>query len=105
MRLIDADVVVKDIADLMRSPWFCAKEGFPWRKEAVEIVRDLCVIKEPTVEAIPIEWIKERIEDLNEYISKWGGVFEQEHVVDAKIHEVGGLIRLIADWRAERKEE
>ena len=60
MRLIDADVVVKDIADLMLSPWFCAKEGFHWRKEAVEIVRDLCVIKTPTVEAEPVrhgKWI------------------------------------------------
>lgn len=59
----------------------------------------------PTVDAIPIEWIKERIKNLNEYISRYGGVFEQEHVVDAKIHEVGGLIRLIADWQSERKEE
>lgn len=58
-----------------------------------------------SVEAIPIEWIKKRCEILNEYISNYGGTAEQEHVVTAKIHEVCGLVRLIADWRAERKEE
>ena len=55
----------------------------------------------PEVEAIPVEWIKERINTLNEYINRFGGITEQEAVVNAKIHAVGELVRMIADWRVE----
>lgn len=61
MRLIDADSVLKGIEELKQSPWFNrGKEvvsgdpgfqhiGYIERKEAVEVVRDLCIRKEPTV--------------------------------------------------------
>lgn len=55
----------------------------------------------PVVDAIPIEYICPRIETLNKYISKWGGSFEHEEMVNAYIHEVSALVRLIADWRKE----
>lgn len=72
--------------------------GDDWTEE--HEARDMAVEALAT-EAIPIDWIKKRIEDLDEYISKWGGVFEQEAVVNAKIHEIQGLVRMIGDWRAE----
>lgn len=55
----------------------------------------------PTVDAVPVEYIRRRIETLNEYISKWGGSFEHEEMVNAYIHEVSALVRLIGDWTKE----
>lgn len=61
MRPIDADNVLKGIEELKKSPWFNrGKEivksdpgfqhiGYLERKEAVEVVRDLCIRQEPTV--------------------------------------------------------
>lgn len=61
MRLIDADSVLNGIEELKKSPWFNrGKEivkgdpgfqhvGYIERKEAVEVVRDLCIREEPTV--------------------------------------------------------
>ena len=56
---------------------------------------------QPTVDAITVEYIHRRIETLNEYISKWGGSFEHEEMVNAYIHEVSALVRLVNDWRKE----
>lgn len=55
-RLIDADKLLKDIAELKQSPWFNSKYGYADRKEAVEIIEDLCIKKEPTIDAEPM-WI------------------------------------------------
>ncbi len=52
MRLIDADALKSGIAELKKSPGFNAKEGFAYRKEAIEIVEMLCVDKEPTVDPV-----------------------------------------------------
>lgn len=54
MRLVDADDIMEDISDLMQSPWFkddTDHAQYLARKEAVEIVRDLCVKNAPTVYA------------------------------------------------------
>ena len=56
---------------------------------------------QPTVDAITVEYIHRRIETLNEYISKWGCSFEHEEMVNAYIHEVSALVRLVNDWRKE----
>lgn len=59
MKLIDADALKSSIAELKKSPWFNTKEGFAYRKEAIEFVERLCVDKEPMV--IPVKqgyWIK-----------------------------------------------
>lgn len=64
-RLIDADHLLHEIAELQKSPWYnTGKEidpnfphmhiGYLERKEAVEIVRDLCIKQEPTVDAEPV---------------------------------------------------
>lgn len=63
--MIDADSVLNGIEELKKSPWFNrGKEivkgdpgfqhvGYIERKEAVEVVRDLCIRKEPTA----VGWI------------------------------------------------
>ena len=56
-------------------------------------------------EAIPVEWIKKRIEMLNEYTSEYGGIAEYDGVVTATIHEASGLVRAIYDWREEQRKE
>lgn len=72
MRPIDADNLLKGIEELRQSPCFnrgkleetdtdvdynCALQhvGYLERKEAVEIIVDMCIKKEPTVEAITRE--------------------------------------------------
>lgn len=94
MRLIDADVL-KDRAEIIPLTFDGGIDINDFEKMLDE---------SPTVEAIPIDWIKNRIEDLYEYIGKRGRLFGPEAVANAKIHEVNVLVRLIADW-ADRKEE
>ena len=84
-RLIDVDSI----------PWFVEGVG------EIPVVTREEIDALPTVDAIPIEYICPRIEKLNEYISKCGGSFEHEEMVNAYIHEVSALVRLIADWRKE----
>ena len=52
-------------------------------------------------EAIPVEWINKRLDDLNEYIDEHG----ENHMVLSKIQEAICFSRLLADWREQRKEE
>ena len=55
MRLIDADKLLEGIAELKQSPWFNDKYGYADRKEAVETIEDLCIKKEPTIDAVDRE--------------------------------------------------
>lgn len=57
MRLIDADEILTGIEELKTCPW--ATEPYMFHhelavKEALEIVRDLCVNQAPTVDAVPV---------------------------------------------------
>ena len=59
MRLIDAGKLLEGISELKQSPWFNSKYGYADRKEAVEIIEDLCIkkeliIKEPVIDAFGI---------------------------------------------------
>ena len=66
MKLVDKDDILRDIEDLQKSPWFNDGHGAPSneryfvRKEAVEIVRDMCVKVAPTIDAIPVEWLEDK---------------------------------------------
>lgn len=57
MRLINADALLHEIEELKKSPWF-NDDSYPGshavRKEAVEIIEDLCIKDAPTVEKL--EW-------------------------------------------------
>jgi len=75
MRLIDADEILTGIEELKISPW--ATEPYMFHhelavKEALEIVRDLCVNQAPTVDAVPVRygrWI--RYDDTQEHTVKY----------------------------------
>lgn len=57
MRLIDADEILTGIEEIKISPWATESYMFPHElavKEALEIVRDLCVNQAPTVDAAPV---------------------------------------------------
>lgn len=62
MRLIDADKLLEGIAELKQSPWFNDKYGYADRKEAVETIEDLCIKKEPTIDAVSREKYEAREE-------------------------------------------
>lgn len=57
MRPIDADAVLHEIGELKKSPWY-NDDSYPGshavRKEAVEIVEDLCIKDAPTVDAVEV---------------------------------------------------
>lgn len=81
MRLIDADALLLEIAKLKRSPWF-NDDSYPGshavRKEAVEIIEDLCIKDAPTVDRPQGEWIK-RFGSINCSVCKhsnWSDSFE-----------------------------
>lgn len=70
---IEKSKVLGDIADLQKSPWFksgadsenfCLRNQYIGRKEAVEIVRDLCIVKNEEVKAIPIDKVKQAKEQM-----------------------------------------
>lgn len=54
MRLIDADKLLKGIAELKQSPWYENFSGRFFRKEAVEIIEDLCIKEAPTIDAVEV---------------------------------------------------
>lgn len=61
MRLIDADKLLEGIAELKQSPWYNSKYGYADRKEAVETIEDLCIKREPTIDAIEVvksKWVE-----------------------------------------------
>lgn len=84
MRLIDADELLKGIAELKQSPWYENFSGRFFRKEAVEIIEDLCIKKAPTVDAVTYEeWFSTNCETCKEYdkekhcCPKFRGVIKQ----------------------------
>lgn len=87
MRLIDADAVLKDLDDLKKSPWYHFDNPFVRQgmRECMEVVEEACIKDAPTVDAIPVEWIKEKISNNKGFYNS-------------------SLRRLLDEW-AERKEE
>lgn len=64
--LISRAAMLNGISNLMKSPWYNnGKDGerhlqYLVRKDAVEVVKVLCIEKEPTVDAITVEWLKQQ---------------------------------------------
>lgn len=95
-RLIDADKLIDDLSDLKRSPWANTPYASDQRKlgiiEALDMVQSIVRVDSQTVEAIPIEWIKEYIELQESYDTEIGDIF-------------GVGAREMLRYCAERKEE
>ena len=96
MRLIDAD---KLEAYGTTVPKECNAEDY------ISGVRDVLehIDSMPTVEAIPIEHIKEEISVIEKAIEEYGGISEYDDMVNAWIAQSSSLDRLLKGW-AERKE-
>lgn len=104
MRLIDADMVLKDIKDLQKSPWhnrwsksdiLCLQNQYVGRKEAVEIVRDLCVVKAKEVQAIPLDEVKQAREYIGQLKHKntdVEGYRWWNNAIENCLHEIDRLI-------------
>ena len=109
MRLIDADKLKNIIEVSTRFSDFLGKVlNDDKTAEIYRVVNEGFVKQidaEPTIEAIPVEWIKERIKTLNEYTREYGDMAEHNSVVTATIHEASGLVRAIYDWREEQRKE
>ena len=91
MRLINADVALKDIEDLRKSPWYNAEflsdERRLGMKEGMDMVRDVCIQHGEVVNAIPVEWIDQFIDKNRGYISRVT------------------ITWLLDDWRAEQRRQ
>lgn len=85
MRLIDADAL--NIRDISPSYW---SHVLGVEKEEIDDA--------PTVNAIPVEWIQEKIDVLERDI----GSDLPASVTLAQLHELISLKRLITDWWKER---
>lgn len=97
--VLDEDIIsrkhlLSEIDDLMKSPWFnngkdddtITHYGYVERKEAVEIVRDLCVKAEPSVTPKP-ETVTEFADRCRECGAKYGKLIKQEACEDAVSRE------------------
>ena len=85
MRLIDAERLLADL------------DAFPYVKQAI----DSLIEEQPTIEAVPADYIREKIRDLDNSIKKYGGRFDYSAAVDAWILQRGALEGLIAEWEEE----
>ena len=85
MRLIDAERLLADL------------DAFPYVKHAI----DSLIEEQPTIEAVPADYIREKIRDLDNSIKKYGGRFDYSAAVDAWILQRGALEGLIAEWEEE----
>lgn len=92
MRLIDADAVLKDLDDLKKSPWYHFDNPFVRQgmRECMEVVEEACIKDAPTVEAIPVEWLKQFRNGL-------------DNLSECKLMEA--IDTIIDAYKAERKEE
>jgi len=64
MKMIDADHLINEIEELKKSPWYNNIYGFIYRKEAIEIIVDLCIKREPEHSVYDLEFMGYKLGDL-----------------------------------------
>ena len=89
MRLIDANEL-KAVFEEKSSVAVCGAELC---KAIISRIDDA-----PTVEAVPADYIREKIRDLDNSIKNYVGRFDHSAAVDAWFHQRGALEGLIAEW-------
>ena len=82
MRLIDADEIVKET-------WGVVIKDMFHMDETVDVISRKDIDNAPTVNAIPIEWIKKKCRELYEHLY---------------LDESLGIQRLLRDWEKENAE-
>ena len=103
-RLIDADALIETLGELKQSPWYNNNLNPCWRpdaKECMEVI-EYFIGKEPTVNAVPVTFIKDRIEELSE-IAEYEFMANGGYIGGVE-YELWGLQKLIDAWE-KRKEE
>lgn len=90
MRLIDADALITEAFDLM--------DRDELLEDVPQIIKDYCDAQ-PTVEAIPIEFIEIRLEHLNDMIEY--EMNEQGDYDGRAMHGYAELKYLLLEWRNE----
>lgn len=98
MRLIDADAFAKkayDVAYPVVHGRNDHERGLTLSGIA-ELLDDM-----PVVEAVPADYIREKIRDLDNSIKNYVGRFDHSAAVDAWYHQRGALEGLIAEWEEE----
>lgn len=85
MRLIDAERLLADL------------DAFPYVKHAI----DSLIEEQPTVDAIPISFIRDKIEKIKTVISDIHGAKGFEDITRLLIHKAIYLERLIEEWEME----
>lgn len=55
----------------------------------------------PTVDAIPVEYILKRMDEMNDFITEWRWVAEKKSLIDTYVHDICALARLVYGWRKE----
>ncbi len=84
MILIDADKLIKDLSDLRKSPWANMPYVSADRKfgisEALDMIESIVRCEQPTVDAIPIEWIESQVDKGKwaELVQRWAERKEQK---------------------------
>lgn len=104
MRLIDADKAERDIEELRKSDWFNAPYLTRERKlglsEAFDMIQGVCIKHAPTVDAVPVSYIQQRIDHLQDIadfaLDSNGGYIES---ANSSLYE---LKLLLSRWKAEQ---
>ena len=93
MRLIDADKLIKDLSDLRKSPWANMPYISADRKfgisEALDMIESIVRCEQPTIDAIPIQYILTTIRQWNR---------------DGYAESAEALEILVMNWDKEKKE-
>ncbi len=64
MKMIDADHLINEIEELKKSPWYNNIYGFIYQKEAIDMIVDLCIKREPEQSVYDLTFIGHRVGDL-----------------------------------------
>ena len=98
MRLIDADALAKKAYDVA----YPVVHGRNDHERGLTLSGIAELLDEmPVVKAVPADYIREKIRDLDNSIMKYGERFDYSASVDSWIHRRGALEGLIAEWEEE----
>ena len=112
MRLVDADALAHDLEHDVE---LCARalddmNMVGKEREDMQFQKDCkqnCIwyiSEQPTVDAIPIEYIQKEIEELEESLDFYGSIGEYDALRIDAMYQHDALTGLLRRWKAERKD-
>ena len=88
-RLIDADALLINLDEMMA----ISPTGFIHGETVADMINDA-----PTVEAVPFEFIQQWISELDDFISRYGGVNKYDSLTEHYIEYTKALNQLMKRW-------